>query len=55
MSVPSYWSDSLDGLPMTIAHSAYDPPLWLRSAHLQSLVSTSPMRRARGEIGRAHV
>ncbi len=48
MSVQTYWNDSFDRLPMTISDSAYQPPLWLRSAHLQSLVSTSPMRRARG-------
>jgi uncharacterized protein len=33
---------------MNTSPSAYHPPLWLRSAHLQSLISTSPMRRARG-------
>ncbi len=28
--------------------SPYQPPLWLRSPHVQSLIGTSPLRRARG-------
>ena len=35
---------------MTIASSPYQPPLWLRSPHLQSLIATSPLRRARGAV-----
>ncbi len=35
---------------MTIAPSPYQPPLWLRSPHLQSLFATSPLRRARGAV-----
>lgn len=35
---------------MRTSPSAYHPPLWLRSPHLQSLVSTSPLRRARGAL-----
>ncbi len=33
---------------MTITSSPYRPPFWLRSPHLQSLLGTSPLRRARG-------
>lgn len=33
-----------------ISSSPYRPPLWLRSPHLQSLIATSPMRRARGAL-----
>lgn len=35
---------------MRTSPSAYCPPLWLRSPHLQSLISTSPLRRARGAL-----
>lgn len=35
---------------MRTSPSAYHPPLWLRSPHLQSLISTSPLRRARGAL-----
>ena len=35
---------------MRTSPSAYRPPLWLRSPHLQSLISTSPLRRARGAL-----
>ncbi|MFZ2753607.1 MAG: alpha/beta fold hydrolase [Lysobacteraceae bacterium] len=35
---------------MRTSSSAYCPPLWLRSPHLQSLISTSPLRRARGAL-----
>lgn len=35
---------------MTISSSTYQPPLWLRSPHLQSLFATSPLRRARGAV-----
>lgn len=35
---------------MTISTSPYRPPLWLRSPHLQSLLATSPLRRARGAL-----
>ncbi len=33
-----------------IAASPYKPPFWLRSPHLQSLLATSPLRRARGAV-----
>ncbi len=33
-----------------IAASSYKPPFWLRSPHLQSLLATSPLRRARGAV-----
>lgn len=33
---------------MTISDSPYHPPFWLRSPHVQSLIGTGPMRRARG-------
>lgn len=33
---------------MTISPSPYRPPFWLRSPHTQSLLGTSPLRRARG-------
>ena len=35
---------------MRTSASAYQPPLWLRSPHLQSLIATSPLRRARGAL-----
>lgn len=35
---------------MRTSPSAYAPPLWLHSPHLQSLISTSPLRRARGAL-----
>lgn len=35
---------------MRASVSAYRPPLWLRSPHLQSLIATSPLRRARGAL-----
>lgn len=35
---------------MKIHPSTYQPPLWLRSPHLQSLIATSPLRRARGAV-----
>ena len=33
-----------------ISSSPYKPPLWLQSPHLQSLIATSPLRRARGAM-----
>ncbi len=33
-----------------ISSSPYQPQLWLRSPHLQSLFATSPLRRARGAV-----
>ena len=33
-----------------ISSSPYQPALWLRSPHLQSLFATSPLRRARGAV-----
>jgi predicted alpha/beta-fold hydrolase len=33
-----------------ISRSPYHPPPWLRSPHLQSLLSSSPLRRARGAV-----
>ena len=33
-----------------ITSSPYNPPRWLRSPHLQSLIATSPVRRARGAV-----
>lgn len=38
------------GHRVTISSSTYQPPLWLRSPHLQSLIATSPLRRARGAV-----
>ena len=35
---------------MTISASPYHPPFWLRSPHLQSLLASSPLRRARGAV-----
>ncbi|TXH77421.1 MAG: alpha/beta fold hydrolase [Lysobacteraceae bacterium] len=35
---------------MTISASPYQPPFWLRSPHIQSLLATSPLRRARGAL-----
>ena len=35
---------------MKTSPSPYHPPLWLRSPHLQSLIATSPLRRARGAL-----
>lgn len=35
---------------MNIQPSQYRPPFWLRSPHLQSLLATSPFRRARGAL-----
>lgn len=33
-----------------ISGSPYAPPFWLRSPHVQSLLATSPLRRARGAM-----
>lgn len=35
---------------MKIHPSPYNPPRWLRSPHLQSLIATSPLRRTRGAV-----
>ena len=36
--------------PPTITRSPYRPPFWLRSPHVQSILATSPLRRARGAL-----
>lgn len=40
--------DPDSGQRAQISESPYCPPLWLRSPHMQSLLGTSPLRRARG-------